>query len=196
MADSPPDALTAALAACTTRERRLVEELPAHGWDATKAGRAAGFRGEHVKVAVHKALQRPHVKAAVDALLASLEETARTKAGAIVERLGELATFDPGDVFDFTGDVITLRPGKDIPAAARRCIKKLKRTEERNALGGVTVRTEVEFHDRVRADELLGKYRKLWVEKLEHGVSGTLEEILRAAAGTPTHTPGPDAPAR
>jgi len=39
--------------------------------------------------------------------------------------------------------------------------------------------SESTMASKVRALELLGKYRELWTDKLKHGVGGSLEEMLR-----------------
>lgn len=164
--------------------KRFAEEYCANGFRGPAAARAAGYtsEGAALRSQVYKLLRNPLVRAAVDARLADLEEDARTRTGAIVERLAEIATFDPGDVFDFTGISVTLKPGMLIPDEARRVIKEIKRTETKLAGAIVEERIEVKFHDRLRADELLGKYRRMFVDRVEVR-DLTLEDLLDAAEG-------------
>lgn len=161
-------------AGLTTQMKRFAEEYCANGFRGPAAARAAGYtsEGAALRAQVYKLLRHPHVKAAVDAHLADLAEDARTRAGAIVDRLAEVATFDPGEVLDFTGIEIRMKPGMLISDGARRCIKKLSFDQ----FG----RPQLQFHDRVRADELLGKYRKLFVDRVEVR-DATLEDLLDAA---------------
>jgi hypothetical protein len=156
--------------------KRFTEEYCANGFRGPDAARAAGYTSEGgaLRSQVYKLLKNPLVRAAVDARLAELEEDARTRTGAIVERLAEVATFDPGEVLDFTGLELRIKPGMLISEAARRCIKKIAFDP--------AGRPQLQFHDRVRADELLGKYRRMFVDRVEVRDS-TLEDLLDAAEG-------------
>ncbi len=183
-------------AALTPQMQRFAEELCANGFRAADAYDAAGYQAEGAarRSQVYKLLRTARVRAHIDAHLATLADDARTRTGAILERLGEVATFDPGEVFDFTGDRIVLRQAHAIPAAARRCIKKVKCTTQRLGEGGPILeeKVELEFHDRVRADELLGKYRRVFggrgeelrpVPKTKRALSGHLLAQLLTQSG-------------
>jgi phage terminase small subunit len=63
----------------TARERRFVEELPASGWNFSKAARRAGASEGNARKASWRIRQRPAVKAAIDAFLVECEDDARTK---------------------------------------------------------------------------------------------------------------------
>lgn len=156
--------------------KRFIEEYCANGFRGPVAARAAGYtsEGAALRSQVYKLLRNPLVRAAVDARLAELEEDARTRTGAIVERLAEVATFDPGEVLDFTGIEVRMKPGMLISEEARRCIKKIAFDP--------AGRPQLQFHDRVRADELLGKYRRMFVDRVEVR-DMTIEDLLDAAEG-------------
>lgn len=157
--------------------KRFIEEYCANGFRGPVAARAAGYtsEGAALRSQVYKLLRNPLVRAAVDARLADLEEDARTRTGAIVERLAEVATFDPGEVLDFTGLEVRMKPGMLITEEARRCIKKIAFDP--------AGRPQLQFHDRVRADELLGKYRRMFVDRVEHSGAVTVDQLIREAAG-------------
>lgn len=115
----------------------------------------------------------------------------------ILERANEVAQFDIADIFLDDGRVKDI---KDIPAAARRVVKKVVvREVYEKDMNGMDVFSgyikTIEFWDKIRSLELIGKYDGVFREKVEHShdVTGNLASLLlnsekRALSHTATET--------
>ena len=108
----------------------------------------------------------------------------------VVERVKEVAGIDPLDVFDDEGK---FKKPKDIPPAVRRVIKKwrVKQTflydpnnqPMTDAKGNHIVETEIlemEFWDKMKAVELLGREKSLFKENktIVHDVGSNMRSVL------------------
>jgi phage terminase small subunit len=170
-----------AMDALSPRERRFVEEYCANGFRATDAARAVGYQGKNVKISAYKLLQKPNIAAAVDAHLKDLADRAQLRSEAILLELAKVAFSDIGEVLDFSGDVPRLKPAKDIPSEARQSIEsiKVKRFVEGRGEDSDQVEvTEFKLHDKLGALEKLGRYRKLFTDKVEHSGGIRVDDLL------------------
>lgn len=142
--------------------------------------RALGYRIKNYKdvsLAINKLTQRSAVKYGFDA-------------SEVMERTKEIADFDPIMVQNPDG---TFKNNfHDIPAEARRCIKKLKvknlwgQTEDINGIKTKIIIGEVieyEFHDKMKAIDMVGKEKEMFktTNKVEHTVSNDMASLLLAS---------------
>lgn len=112
-------------------------------------------------------------------------------ASEIMERTKEIVDFDPVMVMNQDG---TFKSNMhDIPAEARRCLKKLKvknlwsETEDINGIKNKIIIGEVieyEFYDKMKAIDLAGKEKDMFknTTKVEHGVTKDMAAILLASS--------------
>jgi hypothetical protein len=120
----------------------------------TKAAKLAGYATPHVDG--NRLLSDARIKRAVNMRFASVRADTD-------EVLARVSVFARADIADFLAE----NGGLDIDAARERgitiAIKKYKVKTRRN-LRTDHVETEIEFelHDPLRANELLGKYHRLW----------------------------------
>lgn len=124
----------------------------------TKAARLAGYQGDDNTLAAiaYENLRKPHIRAAIDA------ELRRRSMGAD-EVLGRLSDMARADIGEFTGfDFYQIA---DHPKS--RVIKKLKRTVRTDKDGGTTEYTEIELYDAQAALVHLGRYHKLFVDRVQ-----------------------------
>jgi hypothetical protein len=107
-------------------------------------------------------------------------------AARVIEEIRRLALSDIGQLFDAHG---RLKPLHDIPPAVRACIASVKTTKKNLTVGdGVQEDViEVKLWDKVKALDQAGRYHGLFVERHEHTVALTLEELV-AGAGEPPHS--------
>lgn len=106
----------------------------------------------------------------------------------VVERVREIANLDIAEVQDpDTGEVI--KNLHNISPEVRRCIKKIKakNTFEKDPNGQPVVTgeiIEIEFYDKTKQLELLGREKKLFKETkvTEHGVTEQMADVLLGAA--------------
>lgn len=129
-------------------------------------------------------IQRPDIYTAIRKITDRAIMKHGYDAGEVIERVKEMSDVDPGDLQDpATGEIVENL--HRLPVATRRAIKKFKakniyETDPNGIPRVVGKMIEVEFHDKMRANELLGREKDLFVEKkkVEHGVSADMKSVL------------------
>lgn len=146
---------------------------------AAQAAREMGLKPS----AGHNLLQRPDIWEAVRAISEKSALQYGYDGAEVVERVKEIAGVDPVVLEREDGSYV--KSLREIPAEARRAIKKFKVKNlyetDPNGMKVVTGELiEVEFWDKMRANELLGREKDLFVEKkkVEHGISAGMRDIL------------------
>lgn len=177
------------------KEQRFVDELLICGVQA-EAARRAGYSRKGAREAGREVAARPHVAAEIQRRRQELAERAAEDQERILADLRREAFFDLGDVFEFHGRSVRLRPGKDIPAHARVVLAgiKVKRISARGQVrevpmpapaaaaegaSSVTVSVPEEWEvlefklpDRQKAKELLGRHYGMFAETHRHVGAG------------------------
>lgn len=171
------------------REARFVREYLVD-LNAAHAAARAGAPAASARQRGSEMLRRPRVKAAIDEAVAARAERTALRAEDILAEIDSLATSDIGEILDFTGDEVKLRPGQDIPARARRWIQsmKVKRRVEKTGEGPQTVEViEFRLWDKPANLRLAAQHRGMLVERHEHmGKDGeaipiTVVEVVKPA---------------
>jgi phage terminase small subunit len=145
-----------------------------------RAAIAAGYSKKGADVAAQRMLGNVRVKA----LIAKLTEEKFAKldisAERILQELARLAFLDPRRLFTPEGD---LRPIAELDEDTARAIAGLDHEKLFEHFGKgqakhVGTISKVKLADKTRALELLGKYRKLFTEKLEVTASEDLAALI------------------
>lgn len=144
-----------------------------------QAEREAGLKAR----SGHNLRARPDIHAAITKLTEKSVMKYGFDASEVIERVKEIAGLDPIDLFNDDG---TCKENmKDIPAEARRAIKsfKVKNLYETDPngmprLAGKII--EVQLWDKMKAQELLGREKDLFVEKktIKHDVTENMANVL------------------
>src|ERR1700724_659903 len=95
-----------------------------------------------------------------------------------LQEMANMAYFDPGDIYDFTGDTIRLKPANQIPVHARKNIASIKTKRYMEGKGDFAEEVEVmelSFWNKPNAVVKIGDRDNLWpsTKKVEH--SGKVE---------------------
>ncbi len=121
--------------------------------------------------------------------------------------LRDIALFDIGDVFDADSvGNISLRNLQDMPAHARRSIKKIKVRQDKNAIKQIfdaegdepvinSEMLEIEFHDKLKALDMLAKHSGFYETDNKQKVSAaedTIGSLLTLIADKPINNFGDD----
>ena len=135
---------------------------------------------------IHKAAEyysNKKVHAAITKILNLSVHKYGLDANAIVERIKEIAYFDPASLCNPDGSI--KENLNDIPPEARRAIKKFKAknlySKDANNIPYVTGKLiEVEFWDKLKGNELLGRETDLFKEtiKVTHDATQEMKDIL------------------
>lgn len=138
-------------------------------FNGTRAAKEAGFKDTS---APWRLLRENDVRDEIDRRLAVRRAQARITIEHVENLLRDIAEVEVLDIFTETGEI---RPLTEMPPHARRAIKSIKRTEEEHFVSGkVKTVIHVELWDKKGAIELLGKYKKMFTDKVE--LEGTIKQ--------------------
>lgn len=152
----------------TAKQARFVEEFLVDA-NATQAAIRAGYSARTARQTAAENLSKPDIQAALQEGIAARSQRTLTHADQVVRELGMLAFSDVGDVLDFTGRDVRLRPANEIPEHARRAISSIKvrrYTEGQGDAAREVEVTEFKLWPKVRALEQLGRHLGLFKEAL------------------------------
>jgi phage terminase small subunit len=139
--------------------------------NATQAAIKAGYSEKTARSQGQRLLTNVDIKAAIDQARAVAAERARTDASRTLEEVGALAFSDVGQILDFSGPVPRLRPGDEIPEAARRAIASIKLKRYTEGTGDQAREAEVvelRLWNKLGALEKLMKHLGLLTQRVEH----------------------------
>jgi hypothetical protein len=147
-------------------------------WNTSDSAKVANLKTEQGK----RILRKPDVQAAITRINETFGRRANYDAREILERVNEVAQFDPAECFNADG---TVKDIKEMSGPARRAIKKLVVKEVwENDMNGVPMMTgfikTIEFWDKMKGLELLGKDEGRFVDqsKVTHEIGGNLAAVL------------------
>ena len=153
MADDPQPDIDALLAALTDKERTFVLAY-VECLNGAKAARHARYSEASIYTIASELLRKPHIRAAIDALL---DERAM-QTSEILARLSDHARSSMEDFLSVRGRGLTLDLKKAEQLGRLHLIKRYSKTKQ-----GVTI----ELHDPQAALQLLGRHRKLFIDRTE-----------------------------
>lgn len=134
----------------------------------------------------YKILNRPRVKAYLDAQAAKAAEEAGVKTAQVITEIARIAFFNPLVLFDDNGD---LKPISEWPPEAGAAVKavEINTTKIGDSDKAEVVTKRVAFWDKPKALEMLGKHLRLFDRASESDPSELLKELRQAL--TPTVGP-------
>ena len=162
------------MANLTGKQQAFVDAYITCGFNATEAARRAGYSGDDTAMRVIGArnLANVNIRSEIDGLL-SERLMSRDE---VLARLAEHAGVTLDDFVDGYGDI-------DLDRARERgklhLVKKYTRTESVSKFGNTEVRSQVELHDPQAALVQLGRYYKLFTDKIEYALPPELAALLR-----------------
>jgi phage terminase small subunit len=140
--------------------------------NAAQAAIRAGYSEKTAKQQACRLLTNADVRRAVADLRAARAQRLETTADRVLQELAMVAFADIGQVMDFTGADVKLRPANAIQEQARRALAsmKVKRYVEGHGDDARDVEViEFKFWDKVTALLKLGQHLGLFTTKVEHG---------------------------
>lgn len=161
------------------RLKRFVDQyvIGASGADAM---RSTGYRGLHPNVIAHKWLKRPEIKAAVEEVTERHVADIGVRQVTVLKQVAAIATLDPRKVEDENGNTIPLHKLDDATAAAISSIE----IEEVSSNGETGKRYKYRFWDKVKANDRLGQFVKLWEARATNVNVDARSVTLNVGAGT------------
>jgi phage terminase small subunit len=143
----------------TAKQQRFVEFYILYNCNATKAALSAGYSEKSAYSIGSENLRKPEIRQALDDMMSASTMGAKE----VLFRLTEQARADIFDVVDSDGQLNMLK------ARSRRKTGLIKSiTHTTVTIKDVETRTvRVELHDTQKALQLLGKYHKLFVDRVQ-----------------------------
>lgn len=145
----------------TTKQQAFVEAYLANGFNGTRAAQSAGYTGSENTLAViaSENLRKPHIKQYVDERLNEF----KMSADEVLVRLSEHARGDLGEFLGLEESEVRNHPKSWL-------VKRYKRTITRRGKSDDPIETEtveIELHDPQAALVHLGRYHKLFVDRVQ-----------------------------
>ena len=111
---------------------------------------------------------KPHLREAIEAKMQERAEKTEITVDEIEAELSIIGKHNIEDYVDIGPDgEIKIKPFPEMPKDASRAIAKIKEVKRVIGKGVMEIRTELTFHDKVRALELLGKRRGMFRDSIE-----------------------------
>lgn len=151
-------------------------------FNASAAAERANYSGKNKGSIGWQLLQKTPVQARVKELAAERAKKTDTTVERILEELARIALADIAELFDEKGD---LKPIDQIPEDLRRAIASIEIEALFDGYGKDRVQIghtkKVKFWSKEKTLELLGKYRKMFTEKVEVSGKVSLVDIVAGA---------------
>lgn len=144
-------------------------------FNGARAARAIGVPEKSAAVFAARMLRNDKVSAAVDAWRKRQCEKQEITAERILNELMKLAVFDPGNLYDEDGNQIPVAKLDDVTRAA---IASVEDECTQGAPYVTTRKQKVKFADKGLNLERLGRYLKLFTDRVEHDGRVTLEQLV------------------
>jgi phage terminase small subunit len=158
----------------TPKQALFIAEFLVDG-NATRAAIASGFSAKSAAQAGARMLNMSHIAAAIQYRQAQRAVKLEITADRVLQELAKLAYFDPGKLYDSDGNRIPVHRLDDVTRAAVASVED----ETTDGPGWVrTVKQKIRMADKSKNLELLGKYLKLFTERVEHDGHVTLEQLV------------------
>lgn len=144
----------------TRRQKRFVDEL-VQGCSAAEAMRRSGYAGSYPEIRAYKDRKKPEIRAAIEERTAQLTEDVGVRQHVILRQMLAIATADPRKLVDESGKALPLEQLDPDTAAAISSVE----VENISIDGETGVRYKYKFWDKVKANDRLGQFVKLWDAK-------------------------------
>lgn len=151
--------------------------------NATQAAIRCGYSEKTAEQQASRLLSNAKVAQRVQELMDKRSAKTEITAEKILKRLDAIGDVDISKAYDSLGHLL---PIHEIPEDVRKCIASIKVFEEFEGFGKDRVKVgevrEVKFWDKIKANELLGKHKVLFSDRIEHTGVVTLEQLVSGSA--------------
>lgn len=118
------------------------------------------------------------VSARLAELRAVVAERSQVTIQQVIEELAAIAFTDLRDVVSWDGDTVILKDSAELSPAAAASVREVKQTRTvtrgKDDYEQIRDQREIKLHDKVQALKLLGTHLGMFVERVEHDVSGNV----------------------
>lgn len=151
------------------RQERFCEEYLVDG-NATQAAARAGYSRKTAAIQGWELLQKPKIKERLQVLRQEQSRRVQIHADRVLAEVAKIAFADLGDILDFSGGTLALRPANTIHEDARRALASVKVRRQVEGSGEESRQVElIEFRlaSKLEALEKLGKHLGIFREQVD-----------------------------
>jgi hypothetical protein len=174
----------------TTQPKSTYDKLPRRlkrfvdhyviGGTAAQALRESGYKGQHAHAVAAKWLKKPILRAAVDEATERYVADVGVRQVTVLRQMAAIATLDPRKLVDEGGNPIPLN---QLDADTAAAISGLE-VEEISTGGNTGTRYKYKFWDKVKANDRLGQFVKLWEARATNVNVDARSVTVNMGAGT------------
>lgn len=149
----------------TAKQQQFVLEYLANGFNATKAAIAAGYKKANADTQGSRMLASPRIAAELAERTRQMCEKREITAERVLDEIAKMAYLDPRKLFTLDGQLVPVHLLGDDTAASVAGVDVVERRDG-------SLLKKIKIADKRGSLELLGRYLKLFTDKVEH--SGSL----------------------
>lgn len=167
------------------KQRQFVLEYLANGFNATQAAITAGYAAKSADTQGSRLLANPKIKAVLAERAQKITAKRELTAESVLAEIAKMAFFDPRKMFRPDGTLIPVTDLEDDEAAAIAGVEviQMKGSGRGSKKQPGPVLKKIKFADKGANCERLGRYFKLFVERVEHSADKefvlTVKSILK-----------------
>lgn len=151
--------------------------------NATQAAIRAGYSQKTAYSLGQRLLKNAEVKKRMIELESKAIEKAELTVDRVVNELCNIAFFDIKHLYDENGQLMNIH---DMPEETRRAISGIETNEIKNKRGVIVGLTrKVKTNDKIRALELLGKFKQMFVDRIEERKTVEERKIIKLSGSMP-----------
>lgn len=151
------------------KQEQFILEYLANGFNATRAAIAAGYKKANADTQGSRLLANPKIAAVIAERTRQMCEKREITAERVLDEIAKMAYLDPRKLFTGDGDLIPVHLLGDDTAASIAGVEVSEIKDDGFVIGKLK---KIKIADKRGSLELLGRYLKLFTDKVEH--SGSL----------------------
>ena len=145
-------------------------------FNGTEAAIRAGYSKKTARSIASELLTKPNIQKRIQELTSKAVERNEISVDKILKEIAAVAFLDIKDFYDEVGN---LKKVHDIDDLARRAISSVSGRVVKEGEDFVEIKT-IKANDKLKALELLGRFHKMFTDKIELGASDDLMEWLQS----------------
>jgi phage terminase small subunit len=162
-----------------SKQQLFIVEYMKNGFNGTKAARKVGYAARNADTQASRMLATPKIRAVIDARKQKMIVKREITAERVLDEIAKLAFFDPRRLYNEFGSLIPVQELDEDVAAAVASVGTRELYAEGQPFG---VLKNIKFADKGQNLERLGRYLKLFTDRVEHGADKdfmvTIKSIL------------------
>lgn len=151
-------------------------------FNATQAAIRAGYSHKTARFIASELLTKPNIQEQIKKAADDINERTNNDIERIITELQIVAFGCLKDVADWGQAGLTIKDSEELEDEAR-IVSEISETKTSTKDDVTTSTIKIKLHDKLRALEMLGKYHKIFTDKVEHGFDKPVEIVMSYKRG-------------